>query len=88
MADDLAKRYPEDTLVNNCWLPGIRATIELSRNDADNAIEILQAAVTYELGSPNPNPTVGGTLYPIYVRGQAIRTSSPSGKTQTRTFPS
>jgi tetratricopeptide (TPR) repeat protein len=71
MADDLAKQYPEDTLVNNYWLPSIRATIELSRNNADKAIEILQAAVPYELGIPTPAPIVGGMLYPIHVRGQA-----------------
>jgi predicted Zn-dependent protease len=71
MADDLGKRYPEDTLVNNYWLPSIRATIELGRNNADKAIEILQAAVPYELGIPTPAPVAGGMLYPIYVRGQA-----------------
>jgi predicted Zn-dependent protease len=71
MADDLGKRYPEDTLVNNYWLPSIRASIELGRNNADKAIEILQAAVPYELGIPLPAPVAGGMLYPLYVRGQA-----------------
>jgi serine/threonine protein kinase/tetratricopeptide (TPR) repeat protein len=71
MADDLAKRYPEDTLLNNYWLPSTRAAIELSRNNAGKAIEILQAAVAYELGSPTPAPSNGTPLYPIYVRGQA-----------------
>jgi serine/threonine protein kinase/tetratricopeptide (TPR) repeat protein len=71
MADDVAKRYPEDTLVNNYWLPSIRATIELGRNDAGKAIEILEAALPHELGSPTYAPVVGGMLYPIYVRGQA-----------------
>ena len=70
MADDLAKQYPEDTLVENYWLPSIRATIELGKNNAGKAIEILQAAVPYELGIPTPTSTVGGMLYPIYVRGQ------------------
>jgi predicted Zn-dependent protease len=49
----------------------MRATIELGRNNADKAIEILQAAIPYELGTSTPAPIVGGTLYPIYVRGQA-----------------
>jgi tetratricopeptide (TPR) repeat protein len=71
MADDLAKRYPKDTLVSNYWLPSIRAAIELRRNNADKAIGILQAAVPYELGSPSPAPSNGATLYPIYLRGQA-----------------
>jgi DNA-binding winged helix-turn-helix (wHTH) protein/tetratricopeptide (TPR) repeat protein len=71
MADDLAKRYPRDTLVNDYWLPSIRAAIELRRNNADKAIGILQAAVPYELASPSPSPSNGATLYPIYVRGLA-----------------
>ena len=71
MADDLAKQYPEDTLVSNYWLPSIRAAIELRRNNADKAIGILQAAVPYELASPSPSPSNGATLYPIYVRGLA-----------------
>jgi eukaryotic-like serine/threonine-protein kinase len=71
MADDLAKQYPEDTLVNNYWLPTIRATIELGKNNADKAIGMLQAAVPYELGIPTPAPVVGGMLYPVYVRGEA-----------------
>jgi serine/threonine protein kinase/Flp pilus assembly protein TadD len=70
MADDLAKQHREDTLVNAYWLPSIRATIELSRNNADKAIEILRAAGPFELGSPT-SPVVGAMLYPIYVRGQA-----------------
>jgi tetratricopeptide (TPR) repeat protein len=71
MADDLAKQYPEDTLVSSYWLPSIRAAIELGQNKADKAIGILQAAVPYELGSPSPAPSNGATLYPIYARGQA-----------------
>jgi predicted Zn-dependent protease len=71
MADDLAKRYPQDTLVNDYWLPSIRAAIELRGNNADKAIGILQAAVPYELASPSPSPSNGATLYPIYVRGLA-----------------
>jgi tetratricopeptide (TPR) repeat protein/predicted Ser/Thr protein kinase len=71
MADDLAKQYPEDTLLNNYWLPSIRATIELGRNNAGKAVEVLQAAVPYDLGGAPPTPIIGGSLYPIYVRGQA-----------------
>jgi len=71
MADDLAKQYPEDTLLNNYWLPSIRATIEIGRNNADQAVEILQTATPYELGSPNTSPIGGAMLYPIYRRGQA-----------------
>jgi predicted Zn-dependent protease len=71
LADDLAKKYPEDTLLNDFWLPTIRASIEIGRNNADQAVEILQAALPYEQGSPNAGAAAGATLYPIYVRGEA-----------------
>jgi len=34
-------------------------------------VELLQAASSYELGSPPPTATGGGTLYPVYLRGEA-----------------
>jgi serine/threonine protein kinase/tetratricopeptide (TPR) repeat protein len=70
LSDEIARQYPEDTLVHSYWLPVIRAAIELSRNHGDKAIEFLQAAAPYELGSPS-FPAVGATLYPVYVRGLA-----------------
>jgi tetratricopeptide (TPR) repeat protein/predicted Ser/Thr protein kinase len=72
MADDLAKQYPEDTLVENYWLPSIRAAIELDQSDANKAIEILRAALPNELGTPTPpTHTIGAVFYPMYLRGQA-----------------
>jgi serine/threonine protein kinase/tetratricopeptide (TPR) repeat protein len=71
IADDLAKRYPEDTLINDYWLPSIRATVALGRNNAEKVIEILQVSLPYELGSPTPTISLGAPLYPIYLRGQA-----------------
>jgi hypothetical protein len=47
----------------------IRAAIEIERKNPTGAVELLQAASTYELGGPPP--TFSGTLYPVYVRGQA-----------------
>ena len=46
------------------WLPTIRASIALSRNDPSQAVEILRVTSSYELGSD-------GTLEPIYTRGLA-----------------
>ena len=51
LADDLAKRFPEDTVVQFNYLPTLHAQLALSRNDASKAIELLQAAAPYELGS-------------------------------------
>jgi tetratricopeptide (TPR) repeat protein len=70
LADDLGKRFPEDTIVRFNYLPTLHAQLALSRNDASKAIEFLQVAVPYELGQPS----VSGVLtsfYPVFVRGQA-----------------
>jgi tetratricopeptide (TPR) repeat protein len=77
MADELAKASPMHTMLNGHWLPTIRATIEVNRAQPAAAIELLQAAGPYELGSPNPT---GGTLYPVYVRGQAYLLSKHGGE--------
>jgi eukaryotic-like serine/threonine-protein kinase len=44
LANDLAKRFPEDTIV----LPTLQAKLSLSRDDSSKAIEALQAAAPYE----------------------------------------
>ena len=71
IADDLAKRYPEDTLLNFYWLPVIRAEVALDRKNAAKAVEILKAAAIYELGAMAPAINVSAPLLPIYVRGEA-----------------
>ncbi len=66
MADDLGKRFPEDTIVQFNYLPTVHSQIALSRNDVSKAVKVLQAAATYELGD------VGDTaLYPVFVHGEA-----------------
>ena len=32
--NELARRYPEDTLINSMWIPAIRAAMELQRGNA------------------------------------------------------
>jgi eukaryotic-like serine/threonine-protein kinase len=71
MADDLAGRFPLNTVINRYWLPTIYASIEIQRGSPARAVELLQTTAEYELGSPLPQFEVGGTLYPVYVRGQA-----------------
>lgn len=71
MTQDLAKRFPRDTLINSYWLPTINAAIEINRGNPSKAIEILQVTAPYELGESYPQFQVGGSLYPIYVRAQA-----------------
>jgi eukaryotic-like serine/threonine-protein kinase len=70
VADDLAKWFPLDTIVQSVWLPTIHAQVELSRKNAPRSIDLLQSAVPYEFGmliAVAPN----SCLYPVYVRAQA-----------------
>jgi eukaryotic-like serine/threonine-protein kinase len=70
LADDLAKRFPQDTPVQSICLPAIRGQLALGRNEPKKAIELLQAASAYELGYPGTD-TFSHNLYPVYVRGGA-----------------
>jgi hypothetical protein len=69
LAEELEKNYPTNTMLKLYWLPTIKAAIELSRGNSSRAIVLLEAAAPYELG--NPPPMQAGTLYPVYLRGQA-----------------
>ena len=66
LTDDIDKRFPEDTVVQFNYLPTLHAQLALTRNDPLKAIEALQAAGPYELGS-----VVNTALCPVYVRGEA-----------------
>ncbi|MGH9714321.1 MAG: tetratricopeptide repeat protein [Candidatus Acidiferrales bacterium] len=72
IANELARSYPLDTLVNEYWLPVIRAAIEITRNNPEKALEFIGTAIPYELASPQTWSGLGGPLYPAYLRGQAL----------------
>jgi predicted Zn-dependent protease len=67
LANDLVRRFPEDSLARFNYLPVLRARIALNRRDPSGALEYLQAALPYELGM---TWTWFGALYPIYIRGE------------------
>ena len=72
LANDLEKRFPQDTSVRFSYVPAVRALIALNRHEPTKAIELLQVSVPYELGAPNTSLRgFFGALYPIYVRGLA-----------------
>jgi predicted Zn-dependent protease len=71
MARDLAQRFPLNTAIDRYWLPAIHASIELRRNKPAEALEELRSSAQYELGTPLPQFEVGGTLYPVFIRGEA-----------------
>jgi predicted Zn-dependent protease len=60
-ADETSKQYPVATIWNAVRLPSIRAAVELSRNQPDKAVELLQSAKPYEQAYP----------YAVYLRGLA-----------------
>ncbi len=67
VADELAKRYPEDTLVQTQYLPMIRAASALTASSPQKAIQALAAAAPYELGGNRASMSLG----PVYLRGMA-----------------
>jgi tetratricopeptide (TPR) repeat protein len=67
LAGDLAKRFPEDTLVQFQYLPMIRSATALSAGNSESAVQALAPAAPYELGSNRASMSLG----PIYLRGQA-----------------
>jgi len=72
LADNLEKRFPEDTSVQFSYLPTLRALFALDRGEPSHAIELLQTAVPYELAVPGIDYYFFfGGLYPAYVRGEA-----------------
>jgi len=72
MAHGLAERFPLNTTINRYWLPAIHASIEIKRHNPAKALEDLRTTSEYELGSPLPQFEVGGSLYPVYIRGEAF----------------
>jgi serine/threonine protein kinase/Tfp pilus assembly protein PilF len=69
LADKLDQEFPADTMIQNYWLPTIRASIAMHRHDTPRAIEFLKVASEYELGDPPQFQFA--SMYPVYVRGTA-----------------
>jgi serine/threonine protein kinase/tetratricopeptide (TPR) repeat protein len=62
LVEELVKRYPKNTLVNQLWLPIIQAALELQRNNPTQAVQVLEATRRYESAAE---------FWPQYVRGVA-----------------
>ncbi len=58
--------FPRSAIVQNYWLPTIRAAIELQKSNPNKAVELLEQTVPYDLGIPYT-----GHMYPAYLRGEA-----------------
>jgi len=69
IVEELQKNYPSQTVLKVYWMPAIKAAMELNAGNSTQALMFLEAAAPYELGEPPPLQL--GTLYPVYIRGQA-----------------
>ncbi len=71
LADDLGKRFPEDTIVQFNYLPTLRAKLAVNRGKSTEALESLRTAAPYELGMTTSSVYGWTALYPAFVRGEA-----------------
>ncbi len=74
LADDLEKRFPEDTFVKFTYVPVLRALAALERGKPTDSVERLQITLRYDLAvnGLNFNPFYLGGLHSAYVRGEAL----------------
>ncbi len=72
LAQDLDKRFPEDTYVRFTYLPTLKALWALSRGDGSAALDELQTAASYEFAVSGSGSGSYGTFSAIYLRGCAF----------------
>ena len=70
LAQDLAKRFPVNTQMQQAWLPAIRTQLALDRNKPALALSAAQEDSPVALGQLGFVLNLS-CMYPIYVRGQA-----------------
>jgi tetratricopeptide (TPR) repeat protein len=74
LADDLEKRFPEDSFVKFTYVPVLRALSALTEGQPTDSVERLHIALPYELAVNGLNFShfyLGG-LHSAYVRGEAL----------------
>jgi eukaryotic-like serine/threonine-protein kinase len=74
LADDLEKRFPEDTFAKFTYVPVLRALSALEHGKPADSVERLQLALRYELAANGLNFShfYQGGLHSAYVRGEAF----------------
>jgi serine/threonine protein kinase/tetratricopeptide (TPR) repeat protein len=74
LADDLERRFPEDTFAKFTYVPVLRALSALKRGKPADGVERLQITLPYELAANglNFNHFYLGGLHSAYVRGDAL----------------
>jgi hypothetical protein len=73
LADDLEKRFPEDTFARFTYVPVLRAGSALHAGRPGESLEQLQVALPYELSANGLNFYLYlGGLHSAYIRGEAF----------------
>ncbi len=80
LADNLGKRFPDDTIVQFNYLPTLRAKSAVNRGNTSEAIETLRAATPYELGQTTFSTYGWNAMYPVFVRGEAYLSAHQGSK--------
>jgi eukaryotic-like serine/threonine-protein kinase len=84
LAEDVSRRFPEDTRVQFTYAPTLRALLALNHSQPSRAVELLQTALPYEGGIPTEGGSEfllgAGNLYPAYVRGLAYLAAHQGAK--------
>ncbi|MBV9296667.1 MAG: winged helix-turn-helix domain-containing protein [Acidobacteriaceae bacterium] len=72
LADDLAARFPDGTLVQLNYVPTVRALLSLKQGKPSTTIELLEITKPYEFGFPSSYAAGAfGSFNPVYIRGLA-----------------
>ncbi|HJT29933.1 MAG TPA: protein kinase [Pyrinomonadaceae bacterium] len=63
LIEEIEQKHPKDTLVNQVWLPEIKAAIQLRRNNAQAALELLETTKRYEAAALLSPQTLRSMVY-------------------------
>ena len=69
LAQKLDAENPQNTLVQQYWLPALRAHIALARGNTSEALTQANTTIPLDLAVPATSPELA--MYPTYVRGMA-----------------
>ena len=69
LIQELEQKHPKDTMVNQVWLPEIKAAIELRKNNASAAVEHLELTRRYEPAAGLSPQTLRSLVYLKLGRG-------------------
>ena len=63
LIEELEEKHPKDTMVNQVWLPEIKAAIELRKNNAEAALALLEPTRRYEAAAAFSSQTLRSMVY-------------------------